>query len=230
MPHTLNFFVPTKQILSGVLLFTIVLANLSFAADTAIFAGNNNVTTTVEATTDLTKLGRDGRLTEDLSLEADTLKLEKMLADNPKRQPIILDEYGLAGSTIVEQLALRISKGSSNAVLSERTVVKLEDRNINSGSITEEEAIERINSAIAGSAAKGNVILFVNNALAVMGTDSIRKTIVDAVEAGDLMVITADARPNYASLALSYPEKLEIFDPLMVVPAAEANPEEGKHN
>lgn len=63
----------------------------------------SSVTATREYTTDLTQLGREGRLREDLSFEAETLSLIKALSEGGLRQPVIVDEDKAAQNTIVEQ-------------------------------------------------------------------------------------------------------------------------------
>ena len=75
--------------------------------------------------TDLTQLGREGRLRENLNLEAETLQLIKVLGGNGSRQPMILDEKNEAQDTLVEQLAIRIANGSVPA-LSGKRILKLE--------------------------------------------------------------------------------------------------------
>src|SRR5687768_2458368 len=60
-------------------------------------------------TTDLTQLGREGRLREDLSFENETARLIEVLAEGGARQPVLVDDDKAAQETIVEQVALRIA-------------------------------------------------------------------------------------------------------------------------
>ena len=77
-------------------------------------------------TTDLTQLGREGRLREDSSYDSETARLIKVLAQGERRQPVILDENKAFAQTVVEQAALRITRGQVPAALSGRSIVKVE--------------------------------------------------------------------------------------------------------
>ena len=96
------------------LIFCFAAGNL---AVTQVFAStkplNGSSTKTNEGlTTDLTQLGRQGRLQENLNLEAETIQLIKVLAGKGLRQPMILDEKNENQDALVEQVAIRIAKGN----------------------------------------------------------------------------------------------------------------------
>jgi ATP-dependent Clp protease ATP-binding subunit ClpA len=115
-----------RRTIASLLIVAFVTAN----AATAVFASANAsapVTRTIETqglTTDLTQLGREGRLRENLNLEAETLQLIKVLGGNGSRQPMILDEKNEVQDALVEQLAIRIANGNAPALNGKR-ILKL---------------------------------------------------------------------------------------------------------
>ena len=125
------------------------------------FAGANAFTTAIAAsldkrsainatnglTTDLTQLGREGRLRENLNLEAETLQLIKVLGGNGSRQPMILDEKNENQDALVEQLAIRIANGNAPALNGKR-ILKLEAPTLFSHSKSDAESEAKLNAVI----------------------------------------------------------------------------------
>src|SRR5438874_12916189 len=114
-----------------------VLASFVFSNVFAVYAiggGDTKVVTkspaTAKYTTDLTQLGREGRLRENLSFEKETLRLVKVLGEGGVRQPVIVDDDRAVQETIVEQLALRIAKGSVPSALAAKSIIKIETANL----------------------------------------------------------------------------------------------------
>ena len=91
-------------------LFTNAFAVSAFRNDTVRIVSSTSAL--AKYTTDLTQLGREGRLRENLKFEGETLHLANVLAEGGRRQPVIIDETKEAQNAIVEQLAIRIAKGS----------------------------------------------------------------------------------------------------------------------
>ena len=117
----------TRRFAAIAILVSFVFSN-AFAADAlrsdkTIVAASS---ATAKYTTDLTQLGREGRLRENLSFENETARLIKVLAEGGFRQPVIVDEDKAVQETIVEQLALRIAKGTVPAGLAGRSIVKVD--------------------------------------------------------------------------------------------------------
>ena len=217
MLQTLNFFNPTKKILSGLVLFSLVFVNFAFATGSGSNDDNNKVLKAATLLTDLTQLSRDGRLNEELSYEAETLSLEQMLTGGSKRQPLILDNEGTAGNAIVEQLARRISEGAAPVGLAGKQVLRLEERSITSTAKTEKEAAEKINEVIKSLAESNDrTILFIENAIGLLNYSSVNQTITSAVEAGKLTVVASDLKTTYADVSSTYPETLELFEILLI--------------
>src|SRR5688500_507309 len=83
----------TRRFASMALIVSFVFSN-AFAA--ATLRDETKIVTTSSATakytTDLTQLGREGRLRENLSFENEIMRLIKVLAEGGMRQPVIVDQ------------------------------------------------------------------------------------------------------------------------------------------
>ena len=142
-------------------IFTNIVAVGAFAANKNESPSNSSAT--ARFTTDLTQLGRDGRLRENLSLENDTLRLIKVLAGGGQRQPVIVDQKGENQDFVVEQLAMRIANGGVNSNLSGVSIIKLETATLFSSAASSGEASARIESVIDEVVASNNKpILFID--------------------------------------------------------------------
>src|SRR5437763_1722865 len=107
-------FPTTRRLVSAAILVPLVLSNVF--AGTILRADHVNVSSKMPAmvkyTTDMTQLGREGRLREDVKLESDTNRFITVLTEEVVRQPVIIDEDKAVMESIVEQLALRTAKGN----------------------------------------------------------------------------------------------------------------------
>src|SRR5438270_12132341 len=94
----MNFPTMKISILRRATVFVVIASFvLSNAIAVSVFAGDNqNVASKASAlatyTSDLTQLGREGRLRENLSFESETARLIKVLDKGGPRQPVVLDE------------------------------------------------------------------------------------------------------------------------------------------
>ena len=144
-----------------------LLASFVFSNAFAVGVVNNNKTAaftksavTAKYTTDLTQLGRDGRLQENESFNAETAQLINALVNGNGRQPVVVDEDKAASEAVVEQLAIRIANGSISAKLADRTILKLETAKLFSNANSSEEAAAMIDAIVADAvAANGKVNL-----------------------------------------------------------------------
>src|SRR5262245_56439182 len=112
----------TKRALSLAVLLSLVISN-AFAV--LPVSGTEKKASTASAplaiyTTDLTQLGRLGRLRESLSFEKETNRLIEVLGKGGSRQPVIIDEKGESQDEIVDQLAIRVAKGDVPDSLKEK--------------------------------------------------------------------------------------------------------------
>ena len=111
-------------------------------------------------TTDLTQLGREGRLRENLNFDTETNRLMNVLGKGGVRQPVMLNDDKAAQETIVEQLALRIANGTAPADLLAKRVVKIETASLFSNAKTAADADAALTAIIqsAVSSKKGTII------------------------------------------------------------------------
>src|SRR5690606_718427 len=77
-------------------------------------------------TTDLTQLGRNGRLSPNLNFDRDATRLIEMLGKGVNAQPVLIDESGIAAESAAKQLASRIAAGDAPSSLRDVSIVKLE--------------------------------------------------------------------------------------------------------
>src|SRR4051794_6568255 len=119
--------------------------------------------TTAKYTTDLTQLGREGRLRENLSFENETAQVIKVLAEGGVRQPVVINNDKEVQESIIEQAAVRIAKGSVPAILAGRTILKIETASLFSDARSKAEAAQIIDSIVNDAvASRGQIILYVD--------------------------------------------------------------------
>jgi ATP-dependent Clp protease ATP-binding subunit ClpA len=127
------------------------------------FNGNDSATS-ASYTTDLTQLGREGRLRQSPNFETEINKVLEVLAKGGSRQPVVVDENGSIQDEIVEQIAIRLAKGSVPASLQNHSLVKLETTALYSNTLdtaARTAAFEKILGTVLGS--KGQTVLFVED-------------------------------------------------------------------
>jgi ATP-dependent Clp protease ATP-binding subunit ClpA len=138
-------------------------------------------------TTDLTQLGRDGRLRENLNLEKETVRLIKVLAGNGKRQPVLIDEKGENQDFVVEQLAIRIANGDVADKLAGTSVLKLETATLYSKRIRLPKPRQRSKRSFNEILlSKKPTILFVNELSTVIATGTAGAKLLENVANGKL--------------------------------------------
>src|SRR4030095_13213958 len=139
-----------RKAISISLILSFALANLAATQAFASTTRDQQSSSKVEnesLTTDLTQLGRQGRLQENLNLEAEAIQLIKVLGGKGVRQPLILDEKNENQDILVEQVAIRIANGSLPR-LADKQILKLEAPTLFSHANSEMEAEARLNSII----------------------------------------------------------------------------------
>ncbi|HMS10407.1 MAG TPA: hypothetical protein PKE66_13040, partial [Pyrinomonadaceae bacterium] len=176
-------------------------------------AGNaeRNLTGT-ELTLDLTQLGRQGSLREDLSIEREALELINALVGKSGRQILLVDELNIAQRPVVEQLAIRIAKGSVPASLKGKTVIMLDEANLFSNARSQAELAQRFTAVIEDAAAQeGEAILFINNIKGFIQEASLSNVLWEAIAEGDVRLIAGSSASVYGELSASYPELNKAF-------------------
>jgi len=160
-----------KKTISLTLVYSFVITNLVVG----VIAGPGSRVETetninVGYSTDLTELGRQGRLRENSSFEAETDRLVKALGGESRRQPVLIDEKDEAQELIVEQLAVRIGKRSVPPALADKSILKLESAALFSNARNNTDALAAVETVIEKAAASnGRTLLFIDNLANVVG-------------------------------------------------------------
>src|SRR5258706_4864790 len=182
-------------------IFTNVFAGAALRGDQMNVVSKSAATT--KYTTNLTQLGREGRLRANLSFENETARLVKALAEGGVRQPVIVDEDKAVQNTIVEQAALLIAKGSAPASLAGRSILKVETANLFSNARSEADEAQFIDSIVSDAmASKGQTILFVDELTNLVGKGAAKTSFFNAVATGKLVIIGGCS-------AAAYDERIE---------------------
>ena len=202
-------------------LFTNAFAVSTFRNDTIRVAANSPAL--AKYTTDLTQLGREGRLRENLKFEGETLHLANVLAEGGRRQPVIIDETKEAQNAIVEQLAIRIAKGSVPTNLAGKSILKLETAVLFSNARTSADAAQAIDSLVNEVvASKGQIILYVDELTNLVGSNASSTRLFDSVAAGKLIVIGGSSAAAYGERIESQPEIAAFFAGILVTDRSNA--------
>jgi hypothetical protein len=184
----------------------------------------SNSLATAKYTTDLTQLGRQGRLREDLSFEKETIRLIKVLGEGGLRQPVIVDEDAGVQNIIVEQVALRIAKGLIPAQLAGRSIVKIETAALFSNMHSQAEAAQVIDSIVYDAIlSKGQTILFVDELTNMVGSRAASTKLLDSIAAGKLVIIGGSSSAAYDERIQSQPEIAAYFAGILVADRANAS-------
>ncbi|MBK6724932.1 MAG: S8 family serine peptidase [Acidobacteria bacterium] len=212
-------FTTTRRFAAIAILASFILSN-AFAVETLRGSKvNNPVVSTVTAkyTTDLTKLGREGRIRETLNFETETARLVKVLAEGGVRQPVVVNEDKAVQEQVVEQAALRIAKGNTPAALANGSILKIETDSLFSNARTKEDIASIVNTIVADAAAsKGQTILFVNELTNLVGSDAVNNTLFSAIAEGKLVMIGGSSAAAYDERNESQPEIAAYFAGILV--------------
>ena len=149
-------------------------------------------------TTDLTQLGREGRLRQDLSLESEAIRLTNALAEGGLRQPVLVTDLRETRNTIVEQLAIRIANGDVPEGLAGRDLVRLDVDNVYSnaanGNDFEALVLSILDDAVSDH---GKKILFIDDLGFVLQHKNAAERILSCVAEGKIAVIGGSSVPDY---------------------------------
>src|SRR5688500_17712646 len=171
MKPTLKAKWTASRIVASGLLASFLLTNIAVVSVFGDDKTKTAVTTTSMPafTTDLTQLGREGRLRENPNFENAISRLIEVLGNGDVRQPLIVDEKGERQDMIVEQLAIRIAKDEIPQKLKGIVIVKVENAVLFSNSETSSQVSQRINSILSTvETSKTRTVLFVNDVTALL--------------------------------------------------------------
>ena len=209
-------FVMSKAVALAVLvsfLFTNV-AVVGIFADT-LTSGKTAANVTATFATDLTQLGRSGRLRENLNFENEVSGLADMLEKGGKRQPIVIDEKGESQDLIVEQLAIRVAKGNVPRSLTGIIVTRLEGSVIFSNSNSNTEVAAKLDAVLNSvESSKSRTVLFVNDISSLLNDGNSR--LAKDIAAGTLSVIAGSSAAAYQQNIEKNSNVADLFAPLFV--------------
>jgi len=216
---------PIRQIASLAIVLSILFTN-AFAVG-AVRNDTINVVASTTAmakyTTDLTQLGREGRLRENLSYETETIQLLKVLAEGGLRQPVVVNEDPEIQNMIVEQAALRIAKGSAPEGLAGKSIIKVDTANLFSNSNTAADAGKVIDSIVSEAiASKGRVILYVDEMSNFVGAKSATEEFFTAIRDGKIAIIGSSSAVAYNESIEANAEVAGYFTGILVAGASAA--------
>ncbi len=178
-------------------LFSFVFSNFIIAG--AFDASATDRALNASVSTDLTQLGREGRLRQNPSFEKETAKLIEVLGNDGTRQPVIIDETGNYRDIVVEQLAIGIAAGNVPDALKDKTILKLETPVVFSNARSNAEATTVVNTVLDKAlAAKGRTILFVDELTQFIGSQRENAKLREAIETHRLQVIGGSDSTDFA--------------------------------
>nr|MBP7377784.1 hypothetical protein [Pyrinomonadaceae bacterium] len=176
-----------------------------------------STTAMAKYTTDLTQLGREGRLRENLSYETETIQLLKVLAEGGLRQPVVVNEDAEIQNLIVEQAALRVAKGTAPEGLAGKSIVKVDTANLFSNTRSMAEAAQIVDSIVAEAiASKGRVILFVDEMSNFVGAKSATEEFFNAIRDGKIAIIGSSSAVAYEENVTANSEVAGFFEGILV--------------
>ena len=210
-PFTDHFSLIRKTI-SLYLLVAFVFTNVVVVTTLATTSSNESAT----FTTDLTQLGREGRLRQSPNFESEINQVLEVLEKGGK-QPVIVDEDGSVQDEMVEQIAIRIAKGSVPAGLKNRSLVKLETTSLFSNAVNSaklKEAVANILDNVIAS--KGQTVLFVDDVTTFVNAGTTNSTFVTALKDGKLNIIGGSSIASFSQKIAVDPTLLALFELISV--------------
>ena len=204
-----------RAAVSLILVLSIVLTNAisAFAALTPQSVINASATT--KYTTDLTQLGRQGRLRENLNFENETARLIKVLAEGGIRQPVIVDSTGENQDAVVEETARRIATGNVPDSLKGISIVKLEVATLYSNAKSDAEVVDLIGTILneVTASQKGSV-LYVNEIANLLESQAVGEQLLGAISSGKLAIIGGSTRESYTDKIERSEAFAAVFQPI----------------
>jgi ATP-dependent Clp protease ATP-binding subunit ClpC len=153
---------------------------------------------------DLTALAADGKLDPVIGREDEILRMMEVLVRRTKNNPVLVGEPGVGKTAVVEGLAQRIASRQVPEPLEGKRVVALDMGLLIAGAKFRGEFEERLKSVVAETkAAKGGVILFVDELHTLVGTGNAEgaldaaNMLKPALARGELRMIGATTHDEY---------------------------------
>ncbi|MGH7782370.1 MAG: hypothetical protein ACREO5_00775, partial [Candidatus Binatia bacterium] len=175
-------------------------------------------------TTDLTQLGRDGRLRESLSFEKETNRLIEVLGKGGSRQPVLIDEKGESPDMIVDQLAIRIARGNVPDSLKDKAVVKLMTRVLFSNTASAEQTNAIVNAILDQAVASGKqTILYVGELTYFVRSIDGNQNLISALANGKIAIVGGSSKAAYDDKIERDSRLANLFEKITVTSDESAN-------
>nr|MBA3351660.1 hypothetical protein [Blastocatellia bacterium] len=208
-----------RKAISLYLLATFVLTNGAAVQTLAVNPAETDRTATpfLTFTTDLTQLGREGRLRQSPSFETEIAQVLDVLEKGGSRHPVLVDEDGSVQDEIVEQIAIRIAKGSVPDSMRDRSLIKLETTTLFSFAVD----AAKLDAAVASVlekvlSTKGRSVLFVDDVSAFVKAGSENSEFVTAIRNQKLRLIGGSSRAAYQEKIAVSSDLADLFEVITV--------------
>ena len=120
---------------------------------------------------DLTEAAREGKLDPVIGRDEEIRRTIQVLSRRTKNNPVLIGEPGVGKTAIAEGLALRIANGDVPDRISQKRIMSLDMGALVAGAKYRGEFEERVKAVLHEvSAAKGEVILFIDELHTIVGT------------------------------------------------------------
>jgi ATP-dependent Clp protease ATP-binding subunit ClpC len=172
---------------------------------------------------DLTALARRGELGPIIGREREILAVVQTLARSSRNNPVLVGEAGVGKTAIVEALAIRAAEGRDPAALAGKRIVELAIGALPGGTDDRAAFEARVQGVIAEAGAHPDVILFIEEPGALVGTGRMGPDGLDAANLlkpslarGELRCIGATTVEGYRRFVESDPALERRFDKVLV--------------
>lgn len=118
---------------------------------------------------DLTEMAREGRFDPVIGRGDEIRRVEQILCRRTKNNPVLIGEPGVGKTAIAEGIAQRMISDDMPEMLSGKRLVSLDLSGMLAGSKYRGEFEERLKTGIDEAVAAGNVILFIDELLTIIG-------------------------------------------------------------
>jgi ATP-dependent Clp protease ATP-binding subunit ClpC len=147
-------------------------------------------------TTNLTAAARAGDLVPVVGRDREIEMVIETLCRMTKRNPVLVGPAGVGKTAIVEGVAQRLVSGDAPHLLRSTTIYALQPTSLIAGAHDPGTYIERVQQVIEQASAP-DVILFVDEAHAMVGSDSLVTLLKPALARGDIACIAATTDHEY---------------------------------
>jgi ATP-dependent Clp protease ATP-binding subunit ClpC len=178
---------------------------------------------------DLIQEARSGRIHETIGRKKEMLQVVRTLSRVTKNNPVLVGEPGVGKTAVAEGLAWRMAVGNVPAALREKRIIQIQVADLVAGTKYRGEFEERVQSLVREVATTSDVILFLDEIHAVVGTGKanggldVANILKPALARGELRCIGATTLAEYRKHIEKDPALERRFQPISIT---EPTPEE----